>query len=37
MYYEIEDTDGVYFKLRFRDFHNLEGEKGYPNFELQRL
>jgi hypothetical protein len=36
-YYVIKDTEGVYFKLRFLDFYNLEGEKGHPNFELQRL
>jgi len=36
-YYVIKDAQGVFFKLRFLDFYNLDGEKGHPNFELQRL
>ena len=36
-HYVIKDAEGIYFKLRFLDFYNLDGEKGHPNFELQRL
>jgi len=35
--YIIRDTDGYIYKLRFTSFYNQAGEKGYPNFEFQRL
>ena len=33
--YIIKDTQGRYFKFRFIDFYNSEGNKGYPKFEYQ--
>jgi hypothetical protein len=35
--YIIRDEKGYYWKLRFIDFYNESGEKGYPKFEYQRL
>lgn len=35
--YIIRDMEGVYWKLHFIDFYNTLGEKGYPQFEYQRL
>lgn len=35
--YIIKDTDGEYYKLRFLDFYNAKGEKGYPKFEYERI
>jgi len=35
--YVIRDYEGVYYKLHFIDFYNSSGEKGYPQFEFQRL
>lgn len=35
--YIIKDGDGVYWKLRFLDFYNALGKKGFPKFEFQRL
>ncbi|MCY7409880.1 MAG: HmuY family protein [Chitinophagales bacterium] len=35
--YIIRDMEGVYWKLHFIDFYNSIGEKGYPQFEYQRL
>ena len=35
--YVIKDRQQRYFKLRFIDFYNELGEKGYPKFELQEL
>ena len=37
MAYVIRDRDGFYYKLRFIDFYNDTGEKGYPKFEYVRL
>lgn len=37
MVYIIKNTDGYYFKLRFVDFYDSQGRKGYPKFEYQRL
>ena len=37
MSYVIRDRDGFYYKLRFTDFYNDGGEKGYPKFEYVRL
>ena len=35
--YIIRDTDGYYYKLRFLDFYNAKGEKGYPKFEYEQI
>ena len=35
--YIIRDTEGYYYKLRFVGFYNNLGEKGYPQFESQKL
>jgi len=35
--YIIKDRQERYFKLRFLDFYNDIGEKGYPKFEIQEL
>lgn len=35
--YIIRDMEGVYWKMHFIDFYNSTGEKGYPQFEFQRL
>ncbi|MEO5674331.1 MAG: HmuY family protein [Chitinophagales bacterium] len=35
--YVIRDAEGVYWKLHFIDFYNSTGDKGYPQFEYQRL
>jgi hypothetical protein len=37
MVYIIRNTDGFFFKLRFVDFYNQLGQKGYPTFEYQKL
>jgi hypothetical protein len=37
MNYVIRDRDGFFYKLRFIDFNNDVGEKGYPKFEFVRL
>ena len=33
----VKSTEGKYFKLRFTDFYNDQGEKGSPQFEVQAL
>lgn len=35
--YLIKSTEGIYFKLRFIDFYDDQGEKGTPTFEVQQL
>lgn len=35
--YVIRDSRGILYKLRFIDFYNNQGKKGYPKFEYQRL
>jgi hypothetical protein len=35
--YVIRDRDGFYYKLRFVDFYNDLGVKGYPKFEFVRI
>ena len=32
-----EKSSNRYFKLRFTDFYNSSGVKGYPTFEIQEL
>lgn len=33
----IRDFEGKYYKMRFIDFYNSQGLKGYPKFELEEL
>ena len=35
--YIIRDSKGLLYKLRFIDFYNDKGIKGYPTFEYQKL
>ncbi|HLO91164.1 MAG TPA: HmuY family protein [Lentimicrobium sp.] len=35
--YIIKTSEGFFYKLRFIDFYNDQGKKGYPKFEFQRL
>ncbi len=35
--YIIKNSNNKYFKLRFIDFYNSGGQKGYPQFEFQEL
>lgn len=35
--YIIKDTEGHFYKLRFLDFYDSKGEKGYPKFEFVRI
>lgn len=35
--YIIKNSRGTFFKMRFIDFYNEKGVKGYPKFEMQRL
>ena len=37
MNYVIRDRDGYFYKLRFVDFYNDQGVKGYPKFEFVRF
>ena len=37
MVYIVKDVSNRFFKLRFIDFYNSDGEKGYPKFEFQEL
>ena len=36
-HYIIKDRYGLDYKLRFIDFYNAQGEKGYPTFEVEPL
>lgn len=33
----IKTTEGLFYKIRFIDFYNSIGVKGYPTFEIQKL
>ncbi len=35
--YIIKDSKGLYFKLRFINFFDVAGRRGYPKFEFQKL
>jgi hypothetical protein len=35
--YILKNRTGFYYKLRFIDYYNSTGEKGYPTFEFLRL
>ena len=35
--YLIKTSKGFYYKLRFTDFYNVQGQKGSPSFEFQKL
>lgn len=36
-YYVLQDGEGTLYKLRFLDYYNDQGEKGYAKFELITL
>jgi len=33
----LKDQNGLFYKIRFVDFYNETGSKGYPKFEIQKL
>lgn len=33
----LKTTQGLFYKIRFIDFYNDSGVKGYPKFEIQKL
>ena len=35
--YLLKNQNGYYFKIRFIDFYNETGSKGYPKFDIQKL
>jgi len=35
--YVLKTTEGIFYKLRFTDFYDESGNKGYPKFEIQKL
>ncbi len=35
--YIVKTTEGFFYKIRFIDFYNANGSKGYPKFEIQKL
>ncbi len=35
--YIVKSTSGLFYKIRFIDFYNSTGSKGYPKFEIQKL
>lgn len=35
--YIVRNRQGYLYKMRFIDFYNNQGKKGYPTFEFQRL
>jgi hypothetical protein len=35
--YILKNQNGLYFKIRFIDFYNSTGSKGYPTFEIQKM
>lgn len=35
--YIVQSNSGILYKMRFLDFYNDKGEKGFPKFEYQRL
>lgn len=35
--YVLKLNDGNYYKMRFLDFYSVEGEKGYPSFEINLI
>lgn len=36
-YYIIKDHELKYYKLRYLDFYNAQGVRGYPTFQFQRI
>ena len=36
-YFVVKTTEGLFYKIRFIEFYNEQGEKGYPKFEIQKL
>ena len=35
--YILKTTEELFYKIRFTDFYNSSGVKGYPTFEIQKL
>lgn len=35
--YIVKANNGTYYKIRFTDFYNKVGAKGYPTFEIEKL
>ncbi len=35
--YIFKMPDGNFYKLRFLDYYNLDGKKGFPTFEIALL
>ncbi|MGB0882073.1 MAG: HmuY family protein [Vicingaceae bacterium] len=35
--YMVKSTEAIYYKIRFIDFYNDAGNKGFPKFEIQKL
>lgn len=35
--YILKNKNGLFYKIRFIDFYNSTGSKGYPKFEIQKL
>lgn len=35
--YVLQLNDGNYYKMRFLDFYNAEGDQGYPSFEINLI
>ena len=35
--YVLKLTNGNYYKLRFLDFYNTDGDQGYPSFEINLI
>lgn len=35
--YIVKANNGTYYKVRFTDFYNKLGAKGYPTFEIEKL
>lgn len=36
-FFIVRTKVGLFYKIRFIDFYNSSGEKGYPKFEIQKL
>ena len=37
IYYILKDKNDQYYKIKFYDFYNTSGERGYPAFYYQRI
>lgn len=36
-YYILKSSTGIFYKIKFIDFYNSQGQKGYPTFQIQKL